>query len=82
MSYVTVLEEKKRAAISYFGVNLKHAAHLSVSEDIRLDSSPESSAMNMNGTSKTKKSYGCNSKKTLTKTVSSFSQRENSLCTQ
>lgn len=58
MSYVTNLEVKKKTGISYFGVNLKHA----VSEDTRLDFSPESTAINMNGTSKTKKHYGCNLK--------------------
>lgn len=54
---------RKKAGISYFGVNLKHATRLSFSTDTRLDYSPESAAINMNDTSKTKTGYGCNSKK-------------------
>lgn len=37
------------AGISYFGMNLKHTAHVLVSKDTRL----ESAALNTNDTSKT-----------------------------
>lgn len=49
------------AEISYFGVNLKHTAHLLVSKNTRL----ESAAINTNDTSKLKKGHGHNSKEKL-----------------